>query len=1118
MKPKKTLLFILVLALVLSLVPGSVSWAEGKEYGTISACLSNGGKSQLNLRVMVENGNVYADANQLGEILNYTVNADNGIIVFSNMDRADDSYGLVMFTVGETKATRYVGPYMVNSYEAPFAPKQEESGVWVPLSYTCKMLKSKLYVQDKQLCISMPVRNIMDEYAYVKENSLQFIFNLLTENAYEGFLETVMAASVHNTRVCKEFLDLLFLNGESMTKLVISWENGAGTDTILDYSLGEELARLLCLSSDEELRAALEENAEKMKTVSDILSLEKDQSIDALPQILSQMQGLENSGDVKNEIAYMEQAYEACQEYSEYFDDISDISHALKIISNVAAIYCSSEEYKDSDEFALEAMESLLENAKDSQLLSEPSQAALESSVQRLSSNAGIYSASEYILNQGADLVLDAIQLGDSFTAQYKILQLGWNLSKEYIPGLSSGMKAADEFELSLLASSLQAEAYRQYSKDENLLNFSADSQELYEMMKPFYVYLKAGYAARKAALAYAEHTLGQDNEEVVYMKEEFAKRDEMTAEILAEVKKAQKDNGNGAFGFLPADNKKYLETYSDQELLGLVSYGESSEDNAVSEDADYTLYIPAVQQAIDGRIYGTDCYGILEDLNADGILELVMLHEYEQNGLPAIGLSVYGIDQGSMKCIVEKKEVMTLTGGGAYFAGITEYEGEKYVYTYSIRMADVYAVNKLTVYDHDMSVFKSFNVDISYQDLYLPENYTANYSIDGKSCEEEEYLCELDEIFSFNTDCFMPGETDVYAKSGMFYSGKWYGTELERLLEMLDNNLSQITGERVDGAVFAAYKPVLDSYYNALCEEYSLQQATEAGLSYLIGYGDISNIGYTFIDVDGNGSPELFIGEINIQGDYVGMFFDMYTISDQGAVRVISSGERNRFYLCEDMSLGNEASSGAAISYWRYYRFTGDSSPSLIKGIVYDADYSPDAPWFLCQRENEYGGFSQENYIPVSEAEAKEIIGSHAYRKIEFMAFEQYLSYSANFSGSSQNEKIEDLGTNDDTVIEYTEVEGDVGLTETEAMEIASLYWGDLLGESDDTWSDFAVRADGTTEYNGKLYYRYNLTGLAEGNRTAIDYLFIDAENGDCYAGVSYPEELKRKGSELLA
>lgn len=206
--------------------------------------------------------------------------------------------------------------------------------------------------------------------------------------------------------------------------------------------------------------------------------------------------------------------------------------------------------------------------------------------------------------------------------------------------------------------------------------------------------------------------------------------------------------------------------------------------------------------------------------------------------------------------------------------------------------------------------------------------------------------------------------------------------SELMSKIETTTDDQSVLMEER--------YKDILDKYYQALSESWDMQRLADNGLCYLCMYYEgLSDIGYTFIDIDNNGVRELLIGEMNAEGAYVGMFFDMYTIVNDEVVLVTSSGERDRYYLCEDYTIANEASGGAESSMHAYYNLTDNKKLELIEVVVYDGIcYDKENPWFYSTT-----GLSEEDYNtnPITEDTAIEIKDKYEYMKIEFVAFEEY-------------------------------------------------------------------------------------------------------------------------------
>ena len=60
--------------------------------------------------------------------------------------------------------------------------------------------------------------------------------------------------------------------------------------------------------------------------------------------------------------------------------------------------------------------------------------------------------------------------------------------------------------------------------------------------------------------------------------------------------------------------------------------------------------------------------------------------------------------------------------------------------------------------------------------------------------------------------------------------------------------------------------------------------------------------VGYAFVDINNDGSKELFIG--NQKGAEKGYFYEVYTIHDGEAILFAQSMYRYHHYLCEDLKI----------------------------------------------------------------------------------------------------------------------------------------------------------------------------------------------------------------------
>ena len=124
-----------------------------------------------------------------------------------------------------------------------------------------------------------------------------------------------------------------------------------------------------------------------------------------------------------------------------------------------------------------------------------------------------------------------------------------------------------------------------------------------------------------------------------------------------------------------------------------------------------------------------------------------------------------------------------------------------------------------------------------------------------------------------------------------------------------------------------AAYADVFATYTTLLTEGWGGEELMAHDLPLLIMYcvGDapFDNIGYLLLDVDGDGTQELLIGTLASDEFYAPIVFEMYTLNPEGSVvRVFSSQERARYYLCEDNTFLFEGANSAADSVRCFYSY----------------------------------------------------------------------------------------------------------------------------------------------------------------------------------------------------
>ena len=159
----------------------------------------------------------------------------------------------------------------------------------------------------------------------------------------------------------------------------------------------------------------------------------------------------------------------------------------------------------------------------------------------------------------------------------------------------------------------------------------------------------------------------------------------------------------------------------------------------------------------------------------------------------------------------------------------------------------------------------------------------------------------------------------------------------------------------------------------------------------------DYEILGYILRDLDGNGVEELIFGE-NGENGWDGIVYDLYTIVDGQVVHIFDGWERNRYYLCENGCIANEAAySGFEFSY-AYYAYSG-TELALIEAVIYcnaryveDRDqrfYSTVYAGLLDEYEYEYGEKpAPEVYYEITEEKAEEILAKYVYEHPQFTPF----------------------------------------------------------------------------------------------------------------------------------
>ena len=141
---------------------------------------------------------------------------------------------------------------------------------------------------------------------------------------------------------------------------------------------------------------------------------------------------------------------------------------------------------------------------------------------------------------------------------------------------------------------------------------------------------------------------------------------------------------------------------------------------------------------------------------------------------------------------------------------------------------------------------------------------------------------------------------------------------------------------------------------------------------------------GFYLIDLDNNGTPEMFLGNNGV-GAWQGRIFEVYTIKDGQAIKLLDGGERFSSLLCSDYTIYFDSSGGAAYNEMCFYKIE-NGELVLDVGLIYDGNVwsgDPDNPWNLCEDE-----LSKDKAVPITGEEAWALINSYTTIPIEFTHF----------------------------------------------------------------------------------------------------------------------------------
>lgn len=591
---KKAISLFLALVMMVSMSVPAFAAESSEEYYTIQVEYSDNIGHQESLDVMIQNDNVFVEAEMLAERLGYTFGENGESALIYNKDTSNNlPFGITQFKYNSTQVSHMLFNNMIDTYEAPFASVKNNEGSWIPFEYSLLLLNSGMMITDDAVLIDIPTKRIIDYFFDVAKNSTKYGFDWADDFGYTETDIKVLGGSSHLINV---FNGLLGFDGASWATL---FQQFAGSTASYDKKYGENLAMLICTESDKELQAT----TEKVKLLSSLLN--EDGDLGKLLSFTSDMTDFQvgslykqceavldgiktgNSSAVDYSRAYqaLEKALDKQTWFSHTGGNILDIQKGvssatgkafsfLDVGVKVAEIVGYAQEFQNQDEFSLVAFTHYLESANSGLELPDAMKASMIDYSDALSKSIDGYMGKRFLDNIDQwmlDAAKEQVPLHEVLGTQAAVVLIAWDIASKTVPFIANGLSGADNFELALYSMVFQGDTFLNYLSKRNSVFADAGNitaENMYELSQYCYIYLKSCYVTREAALASLANKSSSIKEQIQPLIDYQNSINTEMAEIMVELKGANKTNDSLVFGFLPTNNEDYLSKYDDSQMI----------------------------------------------------------------------------------------------------------------------------------------------------------------------------------------------------------------------------------------------------------------------------------------------------------------------------------------------------------------------------------------------------------------------------------------------------------------------------------------------------------------------------------------------------------------------
>lgn len=582
-----------------------------EQYGTIQVEFSDKvGECEV-LHVMTKGNDLYVNVEELIPRLGYQLNTshDEAITIYNSENEALPDKFVQLF-YGDVRVRNKIFTEIIDDYEAPFASIRNEQGVWAPMAYLLTLLNSSMFTVEDTVVINMPEKNIVDIYMDIMKNNSTYLFDWGKDFGYTDFDIQTLGIATH---LVNQFQGILDFDGDSWLQLLQSF---CLSSSAYDKNYGNKISLLLCSESNGELEA-LKKQASTYKNLfsskgklGGLLS-KYSQKLDAdvgnWNEICEELEKLIEAGDTSyvrlynKAYALLEKAFDKQSWFLDTVGIVLDTQKQmsadvllLDVFPTIIEVIQYGEEFANQDEFSVKALEDFLQKSTETTATSEAMKDSMKDFLKELKGNVAEYSVFKYFKENIGGWVKDAVKDGGLFGSQGNMALAVWNMLSSYWPFASNGLASADKFELALYSAVLQSDTFLNYQKcrDEVFANVNdLTVEKLYKVSQYCYLYMKTCYITRESALASLVGKRDAIKEQIEPLLEQQKAINAEIADILIKLKTANKNNKDLKYGFLPENNKEYLNSYTGG--LPPIEFSSVSAKDLIGEwtiDTEYTM------------------------------------------------------------------------------------------------------------------------------------------------------------------------------------------------------------------------------------------------------------------------------------------------------------------------------------------------------------------------------------------------------------------------------------------------------------------------------------------------------------------------------------------------